>query len=117
MSAPKWELIFSTDLDHDKLRQRLASAPTRKQKELSEKEWETALALIKYSEGIQQKPRRPTKKKDSKGAWLREVEQQMKAFDLQQHRVAFQIPSGPQRIRGLAGGRIRENACGIFGVT
>lgn len=103
ISAPKWEAIFSTDLEPDKLRQRLANAPVRKQSELADEEWEAALALIKYSEGIQSKPRRPAKKKDSKAAWLREVDQKMKAFDLQQHRVAFQIPSGPQQIRGLAG--------------
>jgi len=103
LAAPKWELIFSTDLTPEQLRRCLDSAPVRKQKELSEEEWDTALALIKYSEGIQQKPRRPTGKAQSKAAWLRQVEQHMKAFDIQQHRVAFQVPSGPQRIRGLAG--------------
>lgn len=55
------------------------------------------------SEGIQVKKRRPTKKKDSKLALLRKVDDKIKAFDLQQHRVAVQTPSGPQRIRGLAG--------------
>lgn len=103
MSAPKWEVVFSTDLDPERLRQRLASAPVREQKELTEEEWEAAIALLKYSEGIQSRPRRPAKRENSKAAWLREVEQKMNAFDLQQHRVAFQIPSGPQRIRGLAG--------------
>jgi superfamily I DNA and RNA helicase len=103
IASPKWEVIFSTDLTTERLKERLTNAPVRRQKELSEEEWGTALALIRYSEGIQQKPRRPTKKTDSKAAWLRQVEQQMKAFDLQQHRVAFQVPSGPQRIRGLAG--------------
>lgn len=103
ISAPKWETIFSTDLEPEKLRKRLSVAPVRKQQELSEEEWNAAVALLKGSEAIQQRPRRPTKKKDSRAAKLRQVEQKMKAFDLQQHRVAIQTPAGPQRIRGLAG--------------
>lgn len=103
LSAPKWQAIFSTDLEPEKLRQRIANAPVRKQQELPQNEWEAAVALITGSETIQQRPRRPTKKTDSKAAYLRQVEEQMKAFDLEQHRVTIQTPNGPQRIRGLAG--------------
>ena len=53
--------------------------------------------------GYSKRAARPTKRQDSKAAMLRQVEQKMKAFDLQQHKVAVQIPAGPQRIRGLAG--------------
>ena len=103
ISAPKWEVIFSTDLDPDRLRHKFGNAPVRKQQLLPEEEWDAAVAMLKGSEAIQNVPRRPTKRQDSKAAMLRQVEQKMKAFDLQQHKVAVQIPAGPQRIRGLAG--------------
>lgn len=102
ISAPKWELVFSTDLSPEALRSRFENAPF-KQKLLNDDEWAAALAILKGSEGLQQKPRRPTKRKDSRAAFLRQVEQKMAAFDLQQHQVAVQTPEGPQRIRGLAG--------------
>ncbi|MFH1909556.1 MAG: NERD domain-containing protein [Chloroflexota bacterium] len=102
LSAPKWELVFSTDLELDALRHTFANAPI-KQKPLSEEEWEAVVAIIKGSEALQRKPRRPAKRENSRAAWLRQVEQQMAAFDLEQHRVAVQVPPGPQRIRGLAG--------------
>ena len=103
ISAPKWEVVFSTDLDPDRLRHKFGNAPVRKQQPLPEEEWDAAVAMLKGSEAIQNVPRRPTKRQDSKAAMLRQVEQKMKAFDLQQHKVAVQIPAGPQRIRGLAG--------------
>lgn len=102
ISAPKWELIFSTDLQPEALLRKFKSAPI-KQFSITDEEWEAAIAVVKGAEAIQGKPRRPTKRQNSRAAWLRKVEQQIKTFDLQQHRVAIQIPSGPQRIRGLAG--------------
>jgi superfamily I DNA and RNA helicase len=102
ISAPKWELVFSSDLEPQALRRRFENTPNR-QKPISDEDWKIALAILQGSEGIQRKVRRPTKRDDSRGAWLRKVEQQMSALDLQQHRVAIQIPDGPQRIRGLAG--------------
>jgi superfamily I DNA and RNA helicase len=102
ISAPKREVIFRTDLSAEALRLRFEKAPF-KQMTLTNEEWEAALAILKGSEGLQQKPRRPTKRKDSRAAFLRQVEQKMAAFDSQQHQVAVQTPEGPQRIRGLAG--------------
>lgn len=102
LSAPKWEAIFSTHLDPEILRLKLKNAPL-KQKPLSTDEWQTAIAVILNSEGIQTKRRRPTKRDDSRAALLRKVDEKIKAFDIQQHRVAVQTPYGPQRIRGLAG--------------
>jgi superfamily I DNA and RNA helicase len=105
LSAPKWELICSTHLQPEALYQKIAHAPIQKRYPLVEdsEEWQAALAVLMNSEGIQVKKRRPTKKQDSKLALLRKVDDKIKAFDLQQHRVAVQTPSGPQRIRGLAG--------------
>jgi len=102
ISAPKWELIFSTDLQPENLLRKFKIAPI-KQFSITDEEWEAAIAVVKGAEAIQGKPRRPTKRQDSRAAWLRKVEQQIKTFDLQQHRVGVQIPDGPQRIRGLAG--------------
>lgn len=39
----------------------------------------------------------------AKAYFLREVERQMMSIDREQSKVAIQIPSGPQRIRGLSG--------------
>lgn len=103
LSAPKWELIFSGDLETDGLYQRIINAPMKRQNLLTEEEWNTAIAVITGSQGIQSQKRRPTKKKDSKAAFLRKVEEKIKSFDIQQHKVAVQTPTGPQRIRGLAG--------------
>ena len=103
ISAPKWQVIFSTNLEPDALKRCFHDAPVRRQNELSEEEWNATVAVLRGSEALQSAPRRPTKREDSKAAWLRQVEQKMRAFDLQQHKVAIQTPAGPQRIRGLAG--------------
>jgi superfamily I DNA and RNA helicase len=102
-SAPKWQAIFSTNLDSESLKDKFENAPVRKQQMLSDEEWNSAIAVLRGSEALHTPPRRPTKRVDSKAAWLRQVEQQMRAFDIQQHKVAIQTPAGPQRIRGLAG--------------
>ena len=104
-SAPKWEAICSTDLDPEKLYKKFANAPCRQFDPLKESsiEWKTAFSVISGSEPIFSKKRRPTKRKDSKAAYLRKVEEKIKFFDLQQHKVAIQTPQGAQRIRGLAG--------------
>ncbi|NES44043.1 MULTISPECIES: nuclease-related domain-containing DEAD/DEAH box helicase [unclassified Moorena] len=105
LSAPKWELIFSGDLEDDQLYQRIINSPIKQKYPFQEdsEEWKTAIAVITGSQGIQSKKRRPTKKQDSKAAFLRKVEEKIKTFDSQQHKVAVQTPAGPQRIRGLAG--------------
>jgi superfamily I DNA and RNA helicase len=59
--------------------------------------------VLTGSEALQRKPRRPAQNPASRAAKLRQVEERMLAFDLEQHRVAVSVPSGPQRIRGLAG--------------
>lgn len=82
-------MFFSTDLNPENLREKIASISIMRQ-DLNQEEWETALALLKGSESIQQKPRRPTKRDNSKSAWLRQTEQKMKEIDLQQHKVAVQ---------------------------
>ncbi|HAT80511.1 MAG TPA: hypothetical protein DCS17_03655 [Flavobacterium sp.] len=105
LSAPKWELIFSGDLENDGLYQRIINSPIKQKYSFQEdsEEWKTAIAVITGSQGIQSHKRRPTQKQDSKAAFLRKVEDKIKSFDIQQHKVAVQTPTGPQRIRGLAG--------------
>ncbi len=104
-STPKWEAICSTDLSPEKLHDKFANAPVKQNYPLKtdSDEWKTAYALISGSEPISSRRRRPTKRQDSKAAFLRKVEEKIKYFDLQQHRVAIQTPEGAQRIRGLAG--------------
>ena len=102
ITAPTWNVVFSTDLEPSALRKRFSETHHR-QGSISEDEWKTAVAMLQGSEGIQRRVRRPTKQENSRAALLRRVEQQISAFDLQQHKVAVQVPEGPQRIRGLAG--------------
>ena len=102
ISVSASQIIFSTDLRPERLKQKFIEIK-RRVNNLSQEEWEAVIALLTGSEAIQQTPRRPTKKDNSKAAWLRQSEQKIKAFDLQQHKVAVQVPAGPQRIRGLAG--------------
>lgn len=103
ISAPKNDVIFSSDLvNGDSLWRKLTSA-IPKGMDLTEEEWNATTALLVGSEGVQPKVRRPAKRKDSRAAHLRQVEDRLAAFDIQQHRFAIQLPPGPQRLRGLAG--------------
>lgn len=104
-SAPKWEAICSTDLNKTKLYDKFANSPSQPHRsfDTNSEEWQAAYAVISGSGSLSAKKRRPTKRQDSKAAYLRKVEEKIKTFDLQQHRVAVQTPEGAQRIRGLAG--------------
>ena len=104
-SAPKWEAICSTDLSSDKLYDKFANSPVQPYVSFNtnSEEWKTAFAVISGSGSLSNRKRRPTKRQDSKAAYLRKVEEKIKTFDIQQHRVAVQTPEGAQRIRGLAG--------------
>jgi len=103
LAEPKWQSIFSTNLEPGELKNRLSNVPIRKQGAITEDEWNAAIAVLMGSEALQTIPRRPSKRDNNKASMLRQVEEMMRAFDLQQHKVAVQTPAGPQRIRGLAG--------------
>lgn len=74
-----------------------------KQGALTNEQWELALSVLQGAPTLRRELRPEASKPNSKAALLREVEAQMMALDKEQEKVAIQIPSGPQRIRGLAG--------------
>jgi len=97
-------IIFADDLEPDLLRKRLQEVPAEeKQEAITDEQWTLALAVLQGAPVLRREPRPEPSKRNTKAFMLRQVEQQMLSIDREQHRVAVQIPSGPQRIRGLAG--------------
>lgn len=102
-ASPK-TIIFADDLDPALLRIRLQQVPAEeKQEPITDEQWGLALAVLQGAPVLRREPRPEPSKSNTKAFMLRQVEQQMLSIDREQHRVAVQIPSGPQRIRGLAG--------------
>ena len=60
-------------------------------------------ALQKISSMKPKKKRRNVTKNDSKGNVIKNIEKEIANLDEWQKKAAFEIPDGPQRIRGLAG--------------
>lgn len=60
-------------------------------------------ALQKISTLKPRKKRKNVKKETSKGSKIKYIEQQIANLDQWQKKAAYEIPEGPQRIRGLAG--------------
>lgn len=59
--------------------------------------------LQKVSEIKPRKKRAHVKKEDSYGAVIKKIEKEIANLDQWQKKAAFEIPEGPQRIKGLAG--------------
>lgn len=74
---------------------------------LSKEDFKDLKATIEGSKGIIRSNQRPIKNtedfKNSKGAILNAIENEIYNFDIEQKRSALFIIDGPQRIRGLAG--------------
>jgi len=97
-------VIFADDLVPSALRSCLQELPAEeKQEPLTDEQWTMALAVLQGAPVLRRELRPEPSKSDSKASMLRQVEQQMISIDREQHKVAVQVPSGPQRIRGLAG--------------
>lgn len=60
-------------------------------------------ALQKISTMKPKKQRRNVVKESSRGAIMKNIEKQIANLDQWQKKAAFEVPEGPQRIRGLAG--------------
>lgn len=60
-------------------------------------------ALQKISTMKPKKQRRNVLKESSRGAIIKNIEKQIANLDQWQKKAAFEVPDGPQRIRGLAG--------------
>lgn len=97
-------IIFADDLEPRALRERLQEVPSEeKQSPITNEQWKLALAVLQGAPVLRREPRPEPSRANTKAFMLRQVEQQMLSIDREQHKVAVQIPSGPQRIRGLAG--------------
>ncbi|NSW84422.1 MAG: NERD domain-containing protein [Syntrophothermus sp.] len=97
-------IIFADDLDPHSLRNRLQDIPAEERQEpLTEEQWKLALAILQGAPVLHREARPEPKKRNIKAFMLKEVEKQILSIDRDQHKIAVQIPSGPQRIRGLAG--------------
>lgn len=60
-------------------------------------------ALHKISSMKPRKERENVKKTDSLGFKIKEIEKEIANLDVWQKKAAFEVPEGPQRVRGLAG--------------
>lgn len=96
--------LGNIDVDIIWLGDRIDIVSSKIDRPLADEEWlafraviQTASPLTQTSGVITQDP--PT----TLGAAIRVLDRQIKTLDLEQEKVAIQIPPGPQRIRGLAG--------------
>jgi len=97
-------IIFADDLAPEALRARLEDVPAEeKQEPLTDEQWRLAEGVLQGVPVLRHEPRPESSNPDSKAAFLRRAELQIKNIDIEQQKVAVQIPTGPQRIRGLAG--------------
>jgi superfamily I DNA and RNA helicase len=97
-------IIFADDLEPEALHASLQQILLEeKQSEITDRQWLLAISILRGSPVLRSEPRPETHQQSTKAALLRQVEQQMRIIDQEQHKVAVQIPDGPQRIRGLAG--------------
>jgi len=60
-------------------------------------------AIYKVSKIKPKKKRANVAKKDSKGAIIKRIEKEVANLDIWQKKAAYEVPEGPQQIRGLAG--------------
>lgn len=97
-------IIFADDLEPEALRARLQDVPAEdKQEPLTDEQWQIAKGVLQGVPVLRHEPRPESSNPNSKAALLRQAELQIKNIDIEQQKVAIQIPTGPQRIRGLAG--------------
>lgn len=70
---------------------------------ITEEDWSVVKAIVQGGRVMESLIRQGEASPDSKKAILQKLEASMSLLDLEQEKVARQIPEGPQRIRGLAG--------------
>lgn len=70
---------------------------------LEDEEWSCVKSIVQGTDILQQEIRSDIKSKHSKGYIIQQLNSKINSLDLEQEKVARQIPPGPQRIRGLAG--------------
>ncbi len=99
-------LIFADDLEPKALRKRLQAVPAEEvQQPIAEEQWKLSVGVLQGAPALRRetRPQKNGRDLNSKASMLEQVEQQIETIDREQMRVAQQVPSGPQRIRGLSG--------------
>jgi superfamily I DNA and RNA helicase len=98
-------VFLKEDLYPSKFRETLERAScSRPQKPLTAQQWEAALGVLRG-----ELPGTPPRlvpsgtPADSPVRVIRAIEERLKVLDEEQNKGAFEVPGGPQRIRGLAG--------------
>ena len=98
-------LLFEEDCSPQPLKKRLQErSQDYPQRVLTDEQWEQAIALLGGE--LPRKDPRPVPTGTSQDSPIRvihEIESRLRFLDDQQQKVAFEVPDGPQRIRGLAG--------------
>ncbi len=75
----------------------------RLERELSDEEWTLTRSVIQGSTHLHKPSPVITRGAATLGSAIRDLDRHVVALDDEQEKVALEIPSGPQRIRGLAG--------------
>jgi len=97
-------LIFADDLEPEALSKRLQAIPAEEvQQPITEEQWKLSIGVLQGAPALRREARPQAANLSSKASMLRQVEQQIETMDREQMKVALQVPSGPQRIRGLSG--------------
>jgi superfamily I DNA and RNA helicase len=98
------ESNFIRDLVPQVLRDRIEQTPPLATgKPLTSEQWTLLLSILAGTPLYRQPPRRVLTRDRSRGNILQQARDRLSQLDLEQERIAKQIPPGPQRIRGIAG--------------
>ncbi|ACK66451.1 pentapeptide repeat protein [Rippkaea orientalis PCC 8801] len=98
-------ILFKNSLDSSALLFELIekTTPVLKREKLSNQQWELLTSILSGTPVLSQPIHRVLSGSQSRGKVLQELRSQVSQLDLQQEKIAKQIPPGCQRIRGIAG--------------
>jgi superfamily I DNA and RNA helicase len=101
-NVSKDNLIFKSDIESQRLKEIIVKEKNI-MTSLTNEEWEVVLGVLTTGDALSKGNIRKTKGDATLSHILRKVEDKIAYLDIEQHKIAIQIPDGPQRIRGLAG--------------
>ncbi|MGD2183410.1 pentapeptide repeat-containing protein [Lusitaniella coriacea] len=97
-------ILFKDCLSPESIRARAEQTPSLTPgNPLTEEEWQLLLSVLAGTPLYRQPTQRVLAPSQSRGKILQQMRDRATQLDLQQERIAKQIPPGPQRIRGIAG--------------
>lgn len=96
-------VLCADGLQEDEIYKSITSSFSECNTNLNVEEWQNVLAIVQGGQVMQATEREDSTKPSTKKSILKKLEANMSLLDLEQEKVARQIPNGPQRIRGLAG--------------